>query len=126
MHTILIVDDEKDYRDILSAKLKASGFSVHEAENGLKGIEAAKKIRPDLVLMDVQMPVLGGVQALTQLKADPDTANIKVLFLTNYGEEDVANAWIDNKFAMEMGAVGHMRKSDDLDSLVQHIRSILA
>ena len=82
-HTVLLVDDDDNFREIIKAKLEAADFSVVEAKDGEIGAEKAKEIKPDLVLMDVQMPKMNGIESLSRIKADPETANIKVLFLTN-------------------------------------------
>jgi CheY-like chemotaxis protein len=121
---ILIVDDAKDFRIIMSAKLMAEGFAVEDAESGEAGIKKATELLPDLILLDVEMPKMNGIQTLSALKADPKTANLKVAFLTNYGESD-NGADIDRKFAREIGALDHIRKTDDLSSIVEKVRSLL-
>ena len=122
--TILLVDDDSNFREILRAKLEAAGFVVAEASNGEEGLEKVKEIKPDLVLMDVQMPKMNGIEALSRIKADSKTAGTKVSFLTNYGEVD-ADAGIDDKFAKEAGAVGHMRKTDDLNFILEKVKKEL-
>jgi two-component system, sensor histidine kinase len=118
---ILIVDDDNDFREILSAKMQASGFEVQTASDGLAGIEKAKSYRPHLILMDVKMPGMTGIETVTKMKADPDISSIPVIFLTSYGEAQEDASWVDNKFAQELGAIAHIKKSDDLDKIVQQI-----
>lgn len=122
---VLIVDDDNDFREILSAKLEASGFVVQQAGDGPASIEQAKSFRPHVILMDVRMPGMSGIQAVTKLKEDPETKDINVIFLTSYGEANEDASWVDNKFAKEIGALAHIRKSDDLDRIVQQIMSVL-
>ncbi len=122
---ILLVDDDDNLREIVKAKLESAGFSVVEAKDGQEGVEETKKFKPDLILMDVQMPKMNGIEALSKIKADSEVANTKVLFLTNYGEADTADAPLDDKFAKDAGAVGHLRKTDDLNKIIDRVRQEL-
>lgn len=123
--TILIIDDDADFREILKTKLTASGFKVDQAENGEQGLEKAKKIKPDLVLLDVRMPKMNGIQTLSKIRADLELGDLKVLFLTNLGELDPANSWVDDKFAKNIGAVGHIMKTDDLEKILERVKKEL-
>src|SRR3989344_8877427 len=116
--TILVADDEKDFLEIISTKLKSSGFEVIEAENGRDAVDKIKSNLPDLVLMDVNMPEMSGVEALLNIRKDPQLAGIKIVFLTNYGEPQKEVAWLDEKFARDIGAIDYIKKSQDLDKLV--------
>ena len=69
---ILVVEDQEDLRGLLRTLLTGSGYEVLEAANGEAGVAKAKSDRPDLVLMDIQMPVLDGYEATRQIKADSD------------------------------------------------------
>jgi CheY-like chemotaxis protein len=122
---ILLVDDDPDIRAILKLKLESSGMTVTEAENGQAAIDRCKLDRPDLIVMDVRMPVMSGTEAVGHIKEDPALKDVKVVFLSNFGEEDEINAWLDQKFAREMGAVDYMKKSDDLSSIVARIEHLL-
>lgn len=124
--TILIVDDDKDLREILLTKLNSLGFKVAEASDGQSGIKKAKEIKPDLILLDVRMPVMSGIETLAAIKKDPDLANLKVVFLTNLGEAEEQNSWLDDKFAKEAGALGHIKKTDDLEKIMSRIQEILS
>jgi CheY-like chemotaxis protein len=123
--TILIADDETDIRSIIKTKLEAAGFAVTEASNGKEALESMRESRPDLVVMDVKMPVMNGVEAVGAMKGDDELKDILVVFLTNYGEDDIDNAWIDEKYAKEIGALGHIRKTDDLSVIVERIQGLL-
>src|SRR5262245_32004727 len=83
---ILIADDNKEYREILSAKLASKGFAIKTARDGVECIEMAKKHDPALILMDIQMPNKDGFAATHELKQDPHTKHIKVIYVTNLGE----------------------------------------
>jgi len=122
---VLIVDDDTDIRTILRTKLEASGMRVSEATNGQEGIDRCHQEHPDLIVMDVRMPVMSGTEAVTRIKEDPSLRDIKVVFLSNFGEEDEINAWIDQKYAREMGAVDYMKKSDDLAKIIAKIQQLL-
>lgn len=123
---ILIIDDDPDFREIITTKLENSGFDVQQAGDGFIGIEKAKKIKPDLVLLDVRMPKMSGVQILAKFKIDPDLADLKVIFLTNLGEVEQEDAWVDDRFAKDAGALGHIKKTDDLDKIIGRIRQELS
>ncbi len=87
MKTILIIDDEADIRDILSYNLKKEGFNVLTAEDGKEGIDIAKKHLPDLILLDVMMPEMDGIEVCEILKSDVNTQNILICFLTARNED---------------------------------------
>jgi len=92
---ILVVEDQEDNRRILRDLLTSVGFQVLEAEDGAQGIAAAEAQRPDLILMDIQMPVMDGYEATRRLKADPALAAIPVIVVTSYalsGDEEKARA----------------------------------
>ena len=120
---ILLVDDEADFREIFYTKLRQVGFRVETAENGEKGIEAAKKLKPDLILMDMKMPKMNGAQAVIKLKEDPETKDIKVIFLTNFGDLRTEMEEVDRKFSRDIGAVDYLRKTSDLDEIVRKIQT---
>jgi len=123
--TILVVDDEQYYLEIFSAKLKAAGYSVETAENGVQAVEKARQLKPDLILMDVRMSGMDGVETLSQIKKDPELKNLKVLFLTSLGGGHDNARSLDDSFAKQVGAEGYLQKGEDLDVLVQRVRSII-
>jgi len=122
---ILVVDDEANFREIFSAKLGQAGFKVETAESALAGIEKAKRIKPDLILLDIRMPEVNGVDAMMRIKEDPSIKDIKVVFLTSAGDPQLQAEGSDEKFAVEIGASGYVRKTDDLDAIVEKIKSYL-
>lgn len=122
---ILIVDDEANFLEIFGVKLKAAGYRIETATNGAEGIEKAKNVRPDLILMDVNMPVMDGATAVLELRDDPMTKNIKVAFLTSLGDPHQEMRELNLKFAEDFGAQGYLKKTDDLDSLVGQIEKFL-
>ncbi len=123
---LLVVEDDTDFLEVLTTKLSASGFTVSVARDGEEGVAQAKMILPDLILMDVKMPKLDGVGALTKLRADPLTAHLKVVLMTAYGDPQPDVYQNDQKFATDLGAVGYILKAQDLSEIVEKIKSFLA
>jgi two-component system, cell cycle response regulator DivK len=90
---ILVVEDQEDNRQILRDLLTSGGFDMIEAENGADAITAAETNRPDLILMDIQLPILDGYEATRRIKANPDLKSIPIIVVTSYalsGDEDKA------------------------------------
>lgn len=85
--TILVVDDEKDLLDLIEYNLKKEGFNVLKAENGEEGIKIAKEYKPDLVLMDIMMPKMDGMEAVEKMRGDDDLKSIPIIFLTARSDE---------------------------------------
>ena len=80
---VCIVDDDDNVRDIYSTKFKREGFAVVTAKDGEEGLSVIKKERPDVVVLDLQMPILDGLGVLQALKCDRELAKIPVVILTN-------------------------------------------
>jgi two-component system cell cycle response regulator DivK len=92
---ILVVEDQEDNRQILRDLLGSVGYELTEAENGEEAIAAVTKRRPDLILMDIQLPVMDGYEATRRIKADPATKSIPIIVVTSYalsGDEAKARA----------------------------------
>lgn len=95
MKRILVIEDQEDNRAILRDLLNATGYTYLEAVNGAAGVEAAAAEKPDLILMDIQLPELDGYQATQAIKANPDLKAIPVIAVTSYalsGDEAKARA----------------------------------
>lgn len=86
-YKILVVDDENDILEFIQYNLKKEGYEVHLAHNGQEAIEVARKVKPDLILLDVMMPVMDGIEACKQIKADSDLEKTFIVFLTARAEE---------------------------------------
>lgn len=86
-YKILVVDDENDILEFIQYNLKKEGYDVHLAHNGQEAITIGKKIKPDLILLDVMMPVMDGIEACKQIKEDSDFDQTFVVFLTARAEE---------------------------------------
>lgn len=87
MESVLIIDDEEDIREILAYSLQKEGFTVFIAANGAVGLQLAEKHLPDIVILDVMMPEMDGIEVCEQLRANPRTANLRVCFLTARSED---------------------------------------
>lgn len=120
---ILLVDDEPDIISVYKAKLEKVGYQVITASDGAQAIRMVSEQHPDLVLMDMKMPVMDGLTAQTKLKEDPATKDVKVVFLTAFS--DPMNPEIDERSAKENGAVDFIKKGVSLDELVEKVRGYL-
>jgi two-component system cell cycle response regulator DivK len=92
---ILVVEDQEDNRQILRDLLGNAGFQLIEAEDGEKAITLAGQHKPDLILMDIQLPLLDGYEATRRIKADPALRTIPIIVITSYalsGDEEKAKA----------------------------------
>src|SRR5690242_21882041 len=92
---ILVVEDQDDNRRIVRDLLAANDYLMSEAENGEEALAAVQKERPDLILMDIQLPVMDGYEATRRLKADPASSAIPIIAVTSYalsGDEVKARA----------------------------------
>jgi len=116
---ILVVDDEQDILELMRLTLNKEGYEVHVAANGQQAIEKAKKIKPELILMDVMMPVMDGMEACRQLKEDSETSDIPIIFLTARSEEFAELA------GFEAGADDYISKPIRSRVLLSRIRAIL-
>ena len=79
---ILVVDDDPDIVAVTEARLKLSGYDVHTAVNGLEGLEIARQLKPDLVILDIIMPEMDGFTLYNELKKDEEIAHIPIVILT--------------------------------------------
>lgn len=92
---ILIVEDQEDLRGVLRDLFASSGYTVIEAEDGAAGVASAKSDRPDIILMDIQMPIIDGYEATRQIKADPNLTSIPIVAVSSFamkGDEEKARA----------------------------------
>jgi two-component system cell cycle response regulator DivK len=92
---ILVVEDQADNRQIIRDMLGVTDYAITEAENGEEALAAIAKERPDLILMDIQLPILDGYEATRRIKADPALRSIPIIAVTSYalsGDEHKARA----------------------------------
>ena len=119
MPKILLVEDNEMNRDMLSRRLQRKGYDVHMAVDGGQGVEMAKTIAPDLILMDMSLPVLDGWEATRQLKADPATKPIPVIALTAHAMAG------DREKALEAGCEDYDTKPIELPRLLEKMEALL-
>lgn len=118
-YKILIVDDEIDIIELLSYNLKKENFTVVAAMNGKEAINIASKIKPDIILMDVMMPEMDGIEACRQIKEIPQLKNIPLIFLTARGEE------FSELAGFEAGADDYIIKPIKPRVLISRLKAIL-
>ena len=120
MPKILIVGDNEENRDALSRRLQRRGFQVIIATDGALGAEMARTERPDLVLMDMNMPTVDGWDATRQMKSDPATARIPVIALSAHAMSG------DRDGALNAGCMDYHTKPIELPQPLSQIEAILA
>lgn len=116
--TVLIVDDSPTERHILTELLSGAGYQVTTAESGDEGIERARQIKPDLILMDVVMPGTNGFQATRALSRDDATKDIPVIMCTTKNQET------DKLWGMRQGAQDYVTKPVDGPALLAKIAAL--
>ena len=119
MPKILVVEDNEENRDSLSRRLQRRGFEVLMAEDGKVGVAMAKAEKPDLILMDMNMPEVDGWEATRQIKADPAMLNVPVIALTAHAMTG------DRERAMDAGCTDYHTKPIEFPKLLSQIESIL-
>jgi CheY-like chemotaxis protein len=117
--TILLVEDHEDNRIVYSTILEHFGYRVLLAGDGAEGVRMARESAPDLVLMDVSIPVMDGWQATATLKADPATARIPVIALTAHALP------ADRERAREVGCDGYLAKPVEPRRVLEEVRRFL-
>lgn len=120
MAKILLAEDDKLISGSLCDALKAGGFEPTAAYDGEEAVAKVKEVMPDLVLLDIMMPKLDGISVLWELKADPNTAKIPVIVLTNIGDVDTISKIV------EAGATDYLLKSDQsVGEIIQKVKDVL-
>jgi CheY-like chemotaxis protein len=120
MPKVLLVEDNEMNRDMLSRRLTRNGYDVVIAVNGQEGVDMAASEKPDLILMDMSLPVLDGWEATRKLKADPATAAIPVIALTAHAMET------DREKALAAGCDDFDTKPIELPRLLEKMKAFVA
>ena len=121
--TILIVEDDAPVRQALADKLTRAGFAVAVAKNGIEGLSAAKKLHPDLILLDILMPKMDGLTMMKKLRATSDWAKkIPIILLTNVGPDE---GKIMKKTIADGSAYYLVKTNWSLSAVVEKIRECL-
>ena len=116
---ILVIEDQEDNRRILRDLLTSAGYEVIEAVTGEEGVAAAETHRPDLILMDIQLPDLDGYEATRRIKANPALRHIPLIAVTSYALSG------DDVKALEAGCDGYVTKPFSPRALLAKIREYL-
>lgn len=117
---ILIIDDTPANLEVISNYLEGTGFEIAVAQDGISGLEIARRLQPDLVLLDVLMPDLDGFEVCRRLKASESTRDIPVIFMTSLAE-------MENKITgFEVGGVDYITKPVQIDEVLARVRTHLA
>jgi DNA-binding response OmpR family regulator len=118
-HKILVVEDEADLLDLVVYNLKKEGFRPIRAETGEKGLELAREERPDLILLDLMMPGLDGLEVCRRLRANDATSGIPIVMVTARAEES------DAVVGLSVGADDYVKKPFGVRELVARVRAVL-
>ncbi len=117
---ILLVEDNPVNRRLAEFLLRSQGYQVCAATNAQEAFDTIKAERPDLILMDVQLPGMDGLEATRKLKAEPTTRDIPVVAVTSYAMKG------DREKALAAGCSGYITKPIDKDTFVQEVATVLA
>jgi two-component system, OmpR family, alkaline phosphatase synthesis response regulator PhoP len=116
---ILLVDDEQDILDLLSYNLEKEGYEVYTAPNGVKGLEIARQVIPDMILLDVMMPEMDGMEACKEIRDDQRLKHVLVAFLTARNEDYSQIAGFDS------GADDYISKPIKTRVLISRVKALL-
>lgn len=119
MQKVLMLEDEPNIRQLVRFHLEKEGFEVAEADNGIKGLELVRSEKPELVLLDLMLPGMDGLEVCRNLKGKPETAAIPVIMLTAKSEE------IDKVIGLELGADDYMTKPFSPRELTARVKAVL-
>ncbi len=119
MTTILLVEDHEELWDFLSRRLTRRGFTVELAQDGQQGVDKARELKPDVILLDMNLPVKDGWTAARELRADPATASIPIIALTAHAMSG------DRGRVMEAGCDDYHPKPVDFSRLLAQIDAAL-
>ncbi|EKD91360.1 MAG: hypothetical protein ACD_30C00018G0008 [uncultured bacterium] len=117
---LIIIEDEEPIRELYKRQLTLAGMQTDGFANGKEGLEAISKTQYNLLLLDIMLPDMNGLEILKQIKANPQTKDLPVLLLTNLGQDAVI------KEGFQLGAEGYMIKAAYTpDQIVQEVKNIL-
>lgn len=120
MHKLLIIDDDPYVVRLYQRLFALENYSTEVAADGQDGLHKAKSFKPDLILLDIMMPIMNGLETLQHLKADPETKDTKIIMLTNVGEDSIV------EIAQTFGAQDYLVKSNFTpDEVLKKVRQYL-
>ncbi|HMQ53726.1 MAG TPA: response regulator [Anaerolineae bacterium] len=116
---ILVAEDEKSLRELILRALSFNGFQVASAADGREAVQKVKDLTPDLVILDVGMPIMNGYEACQLIKSDPNTQNVPIIFLSARGKVD------DIQYGLDLGADEYLVKPFNLSQLGGQVIKVL-
>ncbi|MCX5665512.1 MAG: response regulator [Candidatus Omnitrophica bacterium] len=116
---VLVVDDEREFVDVISERLGAKGFDILRAFDGKEGIERAQADKPDLIILDIAMPEMNGYDVCRKLKLDEKFKDTPIIILTAKFQPN------DIRFGVGMGADAYLTKPLELEPLLQTVKALL-
>ena len=119
MPNVLLVDDEDSIRSLYSKLLTVDGFHVNTAQSGEEALFKVSSDRPDIILLDISLPEMSGIDFLSRIKSDNSTADIPVLMFTGSSEMQVISECLDK------GAAGYIIKGEDHEELVTKVNLLI-
>ena len=119
MKRILVIEDTEDNRQIIGDLLRSAGYELLEAVDGLEGVAAAEREEPDLILMDIQLPKISGIDATRMLRSETATAQTPIIAITSFALSG------DDQKAKEAGATAYLAKPYSPFDLLALIRKLL-
>lgn len=122
MSSILLIDDDKDFSGLAAAHFSKQGYAVTLAEGGRDGLDKAASAAPDIILLDIMMPDMNGIEVLRELNSDPDTSDIPVIILTG----KYIDPGMGDMFGQERNFRGVVAKPVDFGMLQRKMEELLA
>jgi DNA-binding response OmpR family regulator len=119
MTDVLIIEDDADIRDLVAFKLRQIGYDVRTASDGAQGLRLAIELPPDVVLLDLMMPKLSGLEVCRELRANEATVNVPIIMLTAKAQEG------DVERGFELGATDYVAKPFSPRELVSRVKAVL-
>jgi len=117
MKKILLIEDEEIMIDLLQKKLIVEGYEVSTARDGEEGLKMVKKLKPDLVLLDIIMPKKGGFEVMDEMKKDPELKNIPIIVISNSGQP------VEIDRAQKLGAMDWLIKTEfDPQEVIEKVK----
>jgi len=117
MKKILVIEDEELIQSLIKKKLSQEGYEVSSAEDGVKGLEKMKEVKPDLILLDVMMPKMGGFEVMEEMNKIPELKRIPVIIISNSGQP------VELEQAKKLGARDWLIKTEfDPQEVVEKVK----
>ena len=119
-HKVLVVDDDENMLLLLERTLSKASYKVFKAKNGRESIDLAKKVCPDIIIMDIMMPELDGIGAVLKLKSTEETRSIPIIMCTAVKDDE------DEILARNLDVADYFRKASNLKDLLEKIQRVLS